>query len=147
MSDNQDWFSVPRFAQQALSCFVSRNKCFLCPNVLFKTMDHRCTWPPYCTHCLCASLCLCILKCPCVFVSLYLCVIVFVFLFFSVCEQHLVPIPSIVILGMFILLPCVCRFDQKIIFVFFQNKTFQWKKSISTPLAPTLVAELLSIPY
>ena len=128
VSVNQDWFSMPRFAHQALSCFVSRNKCFLCPDVLFKTMDHQCTWPPYCTHCLCASLFLCISACPCVFVSLYLTVIVFVFLFLCVSEQHLVPIPSIVILGFHSSSLYFSVWSKNHCWSFFQNETFQWKK-------------------
>ena len=108
-------------------------------------MDHRCTWPPYCTHCLCASLCLCISKCPCVFVSLYLSVIVFVFLFLCVGEQHLIPLPSIVTLGIHSSSLCLSAWSKSHFCLHFTIKTFQWKESISTPLAPTLVVELLSM--
>ena len=134
VSVNQDWFSMPRFAHQALSCFVSRNKCFLCPDVLFKTMDHQCTWPPYCTHCLCASLFLCISACPCVFVSLYLSVIVFVFLFLCVSEQHLVRIPSIVILSYSFFFLVYFGLINKSLLVFFSK----WNLSMEKKALPSL---------
>ena len=85
----------------------------------------------YVPLCVCVSPSALVFLCLCIWVSLCLCCC------FSVLVSSIwFPFPAL----------CLSAWSKNHFCLHFKIKTFQWKESISTPLAPTLVVELLSMP-